>query len=482
MNLASTSRNLAVGLAVAASVCFAGAAQAAFLHGRLLPASGEASEPSWAVNVSANGRTVVFSSNSKAWVGDTYNGTRALAVDLDTGLVEAISAGPSGVFRGESPVVSGDGRYVVFLTYSTVYGPNWQVLRKDRQTGALEVASSNAAGQPAVGGTNDNTVAISMDGRYVSFQSGSANLPVASGPLAAGEVAPAGTSGEIYVKDMLTGQLKVASLKSDGHSSGGTCAALPHALSGNGRYVTMLCSAAMVPGATTGQAYVRDLVTNTTELISRGAAAPNGTSAFAMRPAISPSGRFVSFQMRGYAGLGYANGTSINGNSGVYVRDRQAGTTTAIPRPSLLPGSEYDSCSVSAISDIGSTLLACYNNWLGGGRYPQVFLFVPGAGAPELVSPAASNAAQASNGSAGTTLAVNASGLSMVWESDASNADPDDRNGKTDIFVLVEESVIADTIFANGFDAPAPAERAQALPLRTQPRGSKPDRGGAWGD
>jgi hypothetical protein len=223
----------------------------------------------------------------------------------------------------------------------------------------------------------------------------------------------------------------------------------------------------MVAGATSGQAYVRDLQANTTELISRSAAVPNGTSTFANRPAISPSGRFASFQMRGYGGLGYADGANESSNSGVYVRDRQAGTTTPIPRPAMLPATEYDSCSVTAISDIGSVVLACLNSWAGTGRYTQVFLFVPGAGAPELISPAA-NTAAASNGSAGTTLAVNASGLSMAWESSASNADPSDHNSSTDIFVLVEESVLSDTIFANGFET-APVLRQGAGHVRALP-------------
>lgn len=469
MDLATTRRTLVSALILAGLSAACGPARADFLYGRLTPQGGEANENSRSVDVSADGRTVVFSSDSQMWVGDTYNGTRALAVDLDTGVVEAVSVPPGGnLIRGEGPIVSGDGRYVAFLSYSTVYGPGWQVLRKDRQTGALELASSDASGQPAIGGTNDNTASISADGRYVSFQASSSNLPSASSRQADGDVAPAGSSGEIYVKDMVSGQVRIASLKADGSASGGTCSALPHALSGNGRYLAMLCSPAMVAGATTGQAYVRDLQANTTELVSRGASAPNGSSAFANRPAISPSGRFVSFQTRGYGGLGYADGAHIESNSGVYVRDRQAGTTIAIPRPTLLPTSEYDSCSVSAISDIASVMLACYNNWTGTGRYPQVFLFVPGAGAPGLISPAAGTA-QASNGSAGTTLAVNASGLSMAWETDASNADPDDHNGKTDIFVLVDESVIIDDIFANGFEAATASRPVLAAPVRVLP-------------
>jgi hypothetical protein len=167
-------------------------------------------------------------------------------------------------------------------------------------------------------------------------------------------------------------------------------------------------------------------------------------------PAISPSGRFVSFQTRGYGGLGYADGTSETSNSGLYLRDRQTGTTTAIPRPTALPASSYDSCAASAVSDVGSVVFHCNYNWTGPGSYPQVFLFVPGAGAPEMIS--GTTGGQPGNNSAGASLGVNASGLSMAWESSASNVDPGDGNGVSDIFVLVEESVISETIFANGFE------------------------------
>lgn len=466
MSCSSFSRTLACTLSLSALAGFCGHARADFIYARLVPGEGlEANGASQAVDVSANGRTVVFSSDANNWAsGDTYNGTRAVAVDMDTGLVEIVSLAPTGIIRGEAPAVSGDGRYVVFISYNNAaYGPGWQVLRKDRQTGVLETASTNAAGEPAAGGTNDNTASISADGRYVAFQASSNNLPTVSAPQVDGVVVPAGSSGEIYVKDMVSGQVKVASLKADGSSSGGTCAMLSHALSANGRYLTMRCSAAMVAGATSGQAYVRDLQANTTELISRGASAPNGSSAFAGSMAISPSGRFVSFKMAGYGGLGYADGASITSNSGVYIRDRQAGTTTAIPRPTGVPSDNYDSCSVSAISDVASVVMACTQNWIGPARYPQVFLSVPGL-APEMIS--ATPGGQPGNAAAGYTLAVNASGLSMAWESEASNIDPDDHNGKSDIFVLVDESVIIDSIFANGFEAvPALQARTRITPV-----------------
>lgn len=473
MSLAIARHSFVSALMLSALAVASTSARADFIYARLVPGPGlEANGSSSAVDVSADGRTVVFSSSAQNWLGDTYNGTRVVAVDLDTGVIDAISLGASGVFRGESPVVSGDGRYVAFLTYgSPVYGQNWQVLRKDRQTGVLAVASSTAAGVSASAGTNDNNPAISADGRYVVFDTSSPDFSSAG--------------MQIFVKDMQTGAVEMASVQSNGSPSGvgdgasaavapaastdsvgqptggGTCTFMPNALSGDGRYLVMTCGTAMVAGATTGQIYLRDLQANTTELISRDNAHPTGTSAFASRPAISPNGRFVTFKLPGYAGLGYANGVDSTGNSGVYLRDRQGGTTIPIPRPTVMPVGEYDSCATSSVSDVGSVLLACNYTPVGAvGRFPQVFVYVPGQGAPALLSVNAAN--QPGNAPSGYSLAVNASGLSMAWESDASNIDPDDHNGKTDIFVLVEESVISDTIFVNGFEAAALSHLASA--------------------
>ena len=458
MSFAVPARPLALSLALAASLGFPHLAQAEFIFGRLVPGPGtEADATSRNVDVSTDGRTIVFSSDSQDWVGDTYNGTRVISVDLDTGLVDAVSLGANGVFRGESPVVSGDGRYVAFLTLSHPLGPNWQVLRKDRETGALELASADSAGQPPAQGTQDNTVSISADGRYVAFQSGNDLTGGALGGVSRG------SSGIIYVKDMQTGQIKLGSATSTG-ALAEDCALERHALSASGRYLVMTCYDPAVPGATTGQAYVRDLQANTTELVSRNAAVPNGATSWVYRPTISPNGRFVAFKVAGYGGLGHADGANIESNSGIYIRDRQAGTTTPVPRPAILPENDYDSCSISAISDVASVVMGCLGDWASGSRRLQTMLFVPGTGAPELISPSAATG-QASNGSSGTTVAVNASGLSMAWESNSSDIDPNDHNNAIDIFVLVEESVFTDAIFIDGFDPAPSAPRARLSSL-----------------
>ncbi|MBN8480573.1 MAG: hypothetical protein J0L88_03160 [Xanthomonadales bacterium] len=435
-------RPLSIGAFFAFVLCLGSApARADFIYARLVPGTGiDPNGASTAVNVSSGGRTVVFSSAANNWVAnDTYNGNRVVAYDLDTGVVEVVSSVPQGgIIRGETPAVSADGRYVAFLTYASAYGTGWQVLRKDRVTGNVAVASSNAAGQAASNGTDDDTVSISADGRYVAIETGAPNFGL-----------PTGSWPELYVKDMQTGGVKLVSAKADGSPSGGECNFFPHALSDDGRHATFQCNQPVLAGAGYGQAYVRDLLTDTTELVSRIGAGGAPSTASSNRLAISPSGRFISFQNAGYGGLGYANGSTISGNSGVYLRDRQSQQTIAIPRPAALPASDYDSCYASAVSDIGSTVLECnFNN--GASTFSQVFLFVPGAGSPEMIS--VTGAGQPGNQPSGYTLAVNGSGLSMAWESRASNIAPGDANGVSDIFVLVDESLLDDRIFASGFD------------------------------
>lgn len=424
-----------------------GHAHAEFIYARLVPGPGQqANGATGAVDVSSSGVTVVFSSDARNWVaGDAgnnaFNGNRAVAIDLASGVVEIVSrrapqgGQPGEIIRGEQPVASADGRYVAFLSYGTL-GTNWQVGRKDRVTGELRVASSDGAGSAAAAGTDDDTVSISADGRYVAFESASTNLGAPSG------------AQQIFVKDMQTGVVTMASRTSAGNPSDGNCVLEPHALSDSGRFLAMICGANMVGGSVaSGQVYVRDLQSGTTELVSRVGASGASSTTLAYRPAISADGRFVSFQNRGFGGLGFAGG-GVEGNSGVYLRDRQTQTTIAIPRPAEIPANNYDSCSVSAVSNAATVLLSC-NMAVGNVSIPQVFLYIPGEASPDRLTGSAS---VPGNGASGASLDVNASGLSMVFESAATDIDPNDTNGFSDIFVLIEESLLDDLIFRNGFD------------------------------
>lgn len=415
-----------------------GPAQAQWLYGRLVPGAGVQSDgASDAVDVSADGRTVVFSSSATNWVGPpVVLVDKAVAVDLDTGLVEVVSRTAAGVMvRGESPVTSRDGRYVAFLHHGGsldvgVPHANWQVARKDRITGQVHLVSANLSGEAANAHVNDDWVAISGDGRYVAFEATSTNL---------GVTMPPGGYNQVFVKDVDTGQIRLASATAAGVPAEYGCSIRANAMSDNGRYVAMICDKPLIPGERSGQAYVRDMVTNTVEMVSRASGA-SGTSstAFAARAAISADARFVSFQTRCYGGIG---GDCVN-NSGVFLRDRQTHTTIPIPRPAVV---DVDACGVSDVSNIGTVLMACQLS----GR-TQVFMHLPGAaGTPFLVSDTA--VGNPGNGASGTSLAMNANGLSMVFESFASDLAPGDTNNASDVFLLLDESVVSE-IFSDEFE------------------------------
>lgn len=427
-------RCLALALATAAALPLPASAQ--LLFGRLTPEA-VGSQPngiSEAVEVSADGKTVVFSSNATNWIAvDPSLTDKAVAIDLDTGTIEIVSRTTAGtIVRGESPAVSRDGRYVAFLNFGNaldvgVPTSGWQVVRKDRVSGQLRLASANAAGEAGNNFVDDDTVSISGDGRYVALEASSTNFGVATNGVT-----------QVWVKDMDTNALELASVMPGGGASPNECTLFPHALSDDGRYVAFICGAALVGGATSGQVYVRDLATDTTELISRVGSSGAASSTFANRVAISPSGRFVTFQNPAFGGLG---GTPAV-HSGVYVRDRTAQATVSIPTPA---GANTGACTTSDVSDVATVVLTCTV-----GSVDQVFLHIPGeSGTPFLIS---SNASEVpGNARSGASLAVDASGLSMVFESAATNLVDGDTNTAADVFLLVDQSVLFG-IFSDGFE------------------------------
>jgi hypothetical protein len=144
------------------------------------------------------------------------------------------------------------------------------------------------------------------------------------------------------------------------------------------------------------------------------------------------------FQNPSFGGLGGDAAT----HSGIYMRDRITQATTSIPTP---VGANVGSCTSSDVSNAGTVLMQC-----SVGAVSQVFLHVPGAaGSPFLVSSDVADVA--GNGVSGGSLAVDASGLSMAFDSLATNLVDGDTNQRSDIFVLVDQSVLFG-IFSDGFE------------------------------
>lgn len=418
---------------------------AQFIFGRLVPPAPavEANGASTQVDVSADGRTVVFASTANNWFPGQQPGDAIISADLVDETYASRSRNGAGTpLNGNSfgPVASRDGRFVAFTTQANnldvgtpTSGPH--VVRKDRDSGVLALASATLAGTPASGsaGGQARDASISADGRFVAFRSDAANLVAGDGNGA----------DDLFVKDMQSGTLEAVSRDLGGaFTSAGVLFSTPHAISDEGQHVLFHSSAGnLVAGVNGGtiQVYLRDRIDGTTELVSRNSGGDAANSQSDMS-AISPSGRFVSF--RSFAGnLGAPNA------SRVYLRDRLASTTSAVPLP-IVDGATANGCRESDVSDAGSVILACF--------FPipvaqQIFLHVPGAaGTPFLIS--SDTADVRGNQDSAPSLAIDASGLSMAFESLATNLAPADGNGVADVFVLVAPEVLQ-RIFSDGFES-----------------------------
>ena len=413
-------------------------AHAQWLFGRLVPDPPEtqANNHNSHVDVSSDGKTVVFTSAANNWAPNSDPQSNYVVVtDLDGGLIQYISRTTAGTpVRGERPMVSGDGRYVAFLTYNSNLGvgiptPGWQVVRKDRVSGQLVLASANASGSVAADAVEDDSLSMSGNGRYVAFGGMSTNLGID----------PKG-SNQVFVKDLSSGTVILASAKPDGTASDNYCALYPRAQSDDGRFIVFTCQDPMATGGGYWSTYMRDLAFNHTSLISRanGSNGVGNGNVVTADPAISPNGRLVVLRNRCYGALG---GDCVN-NSGLYVRDVVAHTTTVIPKP---VAADFDACRNSDISDIGTVLMTCT---LSG--VDQVYLHIPGAsGTPFPISSNDSNIP--GNLRSGATVAMDAAGLSYAFESQANNLVPGDTNNATDIFMLVDSDLI-NALFSDGFE------------------------------
>jgi hypothetical protein len=142
--------------------------------------------PDFAPDISADGRFVAFESISTNLVAGDTNGILDVFVhDRQTGTTTRVSVptGGSPQANDESvePAISGDGRFVVFLSFATNLVPggtsgNGDVFVHDRQTNTTTQMSVSTGG--VKGNDFSCNPAISQDGRIVAMFSDATNLIV----------------------------------------------------------------------------------------------------------------------------------------------------------------------------------------------------------------------------------------------------------------------------------------------------------------
>jgi Tol biopolymer transport system component len=235
---------------------------------------------------------------------------------------QTLPAGGNG--SSVAPVLSSDGRYVLFastakdlvlksngVALSGNFPARFNVFRRDRSDNTTILVSVNIAGD---GGNGDSMPAgISDDGRFALFESRASDLVNGDTNQAA----------DIFVRDLSSNQtILVSSSTNAGFANGDSRSSV---ITPDGRFVAFVSAANnLVTGDTNHivDVFVRDLQSNTTEIVSVGALVPFGSTAVSESPLITSDGRYVAF---------YSSASNLVAGvkrlPNIYVRDLASETT-----------------------------------------------------------------------------------------------------------------------------------------------------------
>ncbi len=204
-----------------------------------------------------------------------------------------------------------------------------------------------------------------------------------------------------------------------------------NALSNDGRYVVFSADAEIDGAYSENQedVFLRDRTAGTTTLLSR---ASNGSplTSSSDQPSISPNARYVAFRS-------LQAGTSM-----VFLRDRQLNTTVNIPAP---PTATV--CQEPHVSNDADIVMQCESSLGGVSRQAWFVRGSDGASFRLSSTPANTNG----NNVSGDLTDLSDNGDVLAFDSDASDLDPGDVNTHTDVFVAIEESVLHN-IFSDGYE------------------------------
>lgn len=360
----------------------------------------EGNDVSRNASVSSDGRFVAFESGATNLVdGDTNNRLDIFVRDRlsgETVRVSVSSSGAQGNHDSSLPSISGDGRYIAFLSRASNLVPSdtnseADVFVHDRQSNTTSRVSVSEEGGQANG--RSERLAISQDGEHVAFESLATNLvpgdtngfrdifvrqiakeqtlrvsvsgvtgmpPQANNnsfdpSISANGEAIAFTSHatnlvsndtngarDVFVRDLRAEQTRRVSVRSGGFqvSSG----SFDPSISGDGRFVAFWSGAStFVPEDDNGAAdvFVHERASFQTTRVSLNSEGAEGNSTSQL-PSISTDGRFVAFESESTNLVA----SDLNGVVDVFVRDREAGRTARASVSSS--GAEADAASVNA--------------------------------------------------------------------------------------------------------------------------------------
>jgi Tol biopolymer transport system component len=245
-------------------------------------------------SITARGRLVAFESEATNLVANDTNGRKDIFVrDRKRGRTYRVSVGGEQVqANGLStlPLISANGRYVAFTSAASNLVPGdtnreFDVFVRDLQEGRTRRVSVNSDGAQA--DMASIATSISVNGRYVGFQSEATNL------------VPGDTNGfgDVFVRDVFKGVTTRVSVSTRGVQADSN--SFEPSLSADGSYVAFGSYAEnLVPGDTnaTTDVFLHNLTSGTTQLVSlTNEGVESQGDGFTIYGKLSPNGRYVGF-------------------------------------------------------------------------------------------------------------------------------------------------------------------------------------------
>ena len=393
------------------------------------------SNPSNGSTIADDGQRVAFVSRAINLVRPDANGTIEDVFVFDrrarkVTLASVSSAGVQGNHISYSPIISGNGEVVAFVSNATnlVPGDHSQapdVVVRDLAHGTTELVSVDSRGRQIQGGVSF-LAAISATGRFVVFGTEAKNVAL-----------PGNTSGmpQVYLRDRQAHTTTLVSVGSGGRAGNGQSNG--RAVSADGRHVLFDSIAANLVVGDTNRAsdvFLRDTVKGTTTLISvglRGAQANGGSSG----DGLSADRRIVAFE---------SNATDLTAQGGggrgeIFVRDLKTGATKLVSVNRAGTPASYavfgaisaDGRVVSFVSGDSNLVASDTNNAV------DVFVRDLAARVTQRVSLAASGAEALGESVTDTNRNLSGDGRVVTFSSAAAGLVPADPNHREDVFVRV---------------------------------------------
>jgi Tol biopolymer transport system component len=402
--------------------------------------------------ISADGRKVAFESNATDLTTTVEPNGAMVDVyvrDLDAGVTSLVATSTDGVpspaHGSRRPEFSPDGNRLAFcgnglhpLDPPAALAP--EIYVRDLRTGVVDLVTVNATGD---GSGNDWSLEpgdFSPDGSQLAFTSPSSNLVPGDTNQAA----------DLFVRDLTSRTTTLVSANLAGTGAGNAGTDYGASFGPDGTSLAFTSRASDLVATDTNEAsdvFVRDLTARTTRLVSVNAAGTDsargsiGGSNESSSPVYSPDGRSIAFvsDASDFGPTDTDDSQDLVFDSDVYLRDLAAGTTSLVSTNAAGTDNDRGRSERPVMTADGRRILF-YSDGAPLDGEPStdddpgdLYLKDLVTGTVTLVSAAADGTAEADAWASGGSMS--ADGLTVAWETSATNLAAEDTNGRVDVYV-----------------------------------------------